>query len=142
MLSGLALTVLTLAAPAGAACITGIPLEQLEPEYGLILEGTVTYIPGEIVLKTEQMAHGPVVWKGLRVWFKVTGVWKGKPGTDIEIVYTHHAQDMHGRFNEGQPFIVWAYTREGRWQTDDCAPTTERALATPEMLAFLERLKK
>ena len=142
MLLAAALTALALTAPAPGVCIVGIPLEKVESEYGLIFEGTVTYIPGEVVLETTELARGLVEWKGLRLWFKVDRVFKGTTGTDVEITYTHHAGQYQGRFNEEERFIVWAYQRNGRWGSDDCAPTVERILAPPEMLAFLDRLKK
>jgi hypothetical protein len=94
------------------------------------------------VLTSGDPASGEAHWNGLRVRFRVDKVWKGDPGKEIEIVYTHHAQQIHGRFQPGGTFIVWAYQWLGRWQTNDCAPTVERPLAGHDMLAFLDRLKR
>lgn len=126
----------------GAACVSGIPYAELEPAHGLIFEGTVTYIPGEVELQSTVMAQGTVNFKGLRVWLKVDRVWKGEPGSDVEIVYTHHAQQIHGRFHVGDTFIVWAYKRHDRWMTNDCAPTIERSRADAPLLSFLEGLRR
>lgn len=69
-------------------------------------------------------------------------MWKGEPGSVLEIVYTHHTQQIHGRFNVGDPFIAWAYKRHDRWMTDDCAPTVEKSRAGAPLLSFLERLRR
>lgn len=130
-------------APPPAVCIVGLPLAKLAESYPLIFEGEVADEPAEIVVKTERTAEGPTLrWLGLRMRMHVHNVWAGAAPESIEVVYTHHAQDIHGRFDKGERFIVWAERRDGRWMTSDCAPTIERRHATPEMLAFLERLKK
>lgn len=126
-------------APAGAVCIEGVPLEGLAQVYPLIFEGEVTALPGEVVLGDEDL---PYPYVGLRVRLTVARVWQGDPGEAIEIAYTDHTGQMRGRFNLRERFVVWAEKHDGRWLTSDCAPTIERDLASPEMLAFLAKLKK
>jgi hypothetical protein len=104
------------------SCVQPGPPVQARDEAQSVFAGTVSAISGE--------------GNGLLVTFDVEQFWKGPEGPQLTILTSNNSASCGVEFVEGEKYLVYGFSQDGRLSTNLCSRTTTFANANNDLAAL------